>query len=99
MDDKALLAQLSRVIAEPADTLETWQRSAELLAALDAIGRTGTVVLVKVDGLRVENVYSVVVTGGRIGEDPFRMDGADLRTLLVEAIAFVVSRLSASAAR
>jgi hypothetical protein len=52
--------------------------------------------VVKIDGGRSDgSVYTVVVSGGRLGEDFFRNDGADLATLLQEAISFYRSRACA----
>lgn len=66
-----------------------WRDAAELLAAFDAIASDGAVALVKADGLRTNGaVYTVVVSGGKLGDTPFRKDGADLCAMLGEAIAF-----------
>ena len=67
---------------------DRWARAARLLSMVDAIGRDRGVALVKIDGYRESNVYTVVLCGGRLGEEGFRKDGTDLETLLVEALQF-----------
>jgi len=60
------------------------------MAALDAIGRDGVSVLVKIDGLRPDAaVYTVAISGPRLGEAFFfRQDGSDLPALLRAGIEF-----------
>jgi hypothetical protein len=66
-----------------------WRDTAELLAIIDAIAREGATALIKIDGARAaDSVYTVLISGGRLGETYFRKDGADLRGLLEEAIEF-----------
>lgn len=70
-----------------------WRESAGLLAVLDAIGRDSTNAVVKIDGARTDgSVYTVVITGSKLGDEYFRKDGADLPALLREAIDFYTSR-------
>ena len=52
---------------------------ADLIAELDVIGRAGSVAVVKIDGERhAASIYTVVVSGGLLGVEFFRNDGADL---------------------
>lgn len=51
------------------------------------MARGGANVVVKVDGGREgAAVYTVVISGRRLGVEFFRRDGADLRSLLSEAL-------------
>jgi hypothetical protein len=71
-----------------------WLESASLLAAFDALGRSGFVVLIKVDGERTNGqLYTVAILGRSPAEDSFRKDGAELQPLLRDALHFVVERL------
>jgi hypothetical protein len=66
-----------------------WAGMADLLSVFDAIGRDGTNAIVKIDGARgADCAYTVLVSGGRLGDSFFRKDGASLPDLLVEAIEF-----------
>ncbi|MBA3464692.1 MAG: hypothetical protein H0T46_32465 [Deltaproteobacteria bacterium] len=79
---------------ETARLRETWTRCAPLLAELDALGRLGGNALVKIDGGRSDDggalpeTYTVVLAGGRLRDEFFRRDGADLEKLLRDAIEF-----------
>jgi hypothetical protein len=79
---------------ESARLRETWTRCAPLLAELDALGRLGGNALVKIDGGRhdvdgsLPETYTVVLAGGRLRDEFFRRDGADLEQLLRDAIEF-----------
>ncbi len=85
-DDEAMLRALGEAGVDASSAVSAWTQSASLLAALDAIGRSGGHALVKIDGERDgSQVYTVLVSGGRLGGDFFRRDGADLPTLLREA--------------
>ncbi|MFT3719389.1 hypothetical protein [Pseudorhodoferax sp.] len=69
--------------------LTLWRDVAGLMAVFDAIGRDGVSAMVKIDGGRLDGViYTVVVSGPRLGEAFFRQDGSDLAVLLRAAIAF-----------
>lgn|GEM_PF-1284828 len=70
------------------DTTEKWKALAPLLASLEAIGDDGVVALVKVDGLRAVDRFTVVLSGGTLVESPFRMDGDNLQSLLEAALSF-----------
>ncbi|WP_133822029.1 hypothetical protein [Tahibacter aquaticus] len=66
-----------------------WRDVAGLMAVFDAIGRDGVSAVVKIDGARPDAaMYTVVVSGPRLGEAFFRQDGSDLPALLSAAIAF-----------
>jgi hypothetical protein len=66
-----------------------WRDVAGLMAVLDAIGRDGVSAVVKIDGMRADAaVYTVVVSGPRLGEAFFRQDGSDLPQLLEAAVEF-----------
>lgn len=78
------------------ELLATWSDVAKLMAALDAIGRECNA-LVKIDGGRGgAGVYTVVLSGGRLGDTFFRKDGAVLGQLLHEAIEFYVLQTNAN---
>jgi hypothetical protein len=100
MDDRALLEKLRQNGCAPATWVEAWRGCAELLAALDAIGREGGNALVKIDGARPDgSFYTVVISGGRLGEAFFRKDGADLPALLREAISFYLAQIAGKGTR
>lgn len=70
-----------------------WRESAGLLAVLDAIGRDGVNAMVKIDGAREDgSVYTVVITGSKLGDEYFRKDSHDLLALLRDAIDFYINR-------
>lgn len=74
------------------ESMAAWSDMAKLMAALDAIGRECNA-LVKIDGGRDDaGVYTVVLSGGRLGDSFFRQDGPALRPLLQEAIEFFLVR-------
>jgi hypothetical protein len=75
------------------EQLAAWRDVSGLLAALDAIGRDGANAVLKIDGGRPDgSVYTVVISGGRLGEAFFRKDGDDLAALLAEAVEFYKAR-------
>lgn len=79
-------------VVDASSVVSAWTQSASLLAALDAIGRMGGHTLVKIDGERDgSQVYTVLVSGGRLGSDFLRRDGDDLPTLLREALRFYLA--------
>ena len=97
MTKSTLLEQLKSAGRFTAAQAALWHDSAELLAVADAIGREGSSVVVKIDGARKDgSIYTVVVSGGRLGEDFFRKDGADLATVLQDAISFYQSKVWAA---
>lgn len=77
-----------------ATSVARWHDASELLAVVDAIGREGSSAVIKVDGARENKaVYTVVLSGGSLGEDYFRKDGADLISVLQEAISFYQNKV------
>lgn len=91
-DDEAMLSALGEAGVDASSAVSAWAQSASLLAALDAIGRLGDHTLVKIDGERDgRQVYTVLVSGGRLGSDFCRRDGGDLPTLLREALRFYLA--------
>lgn len=88
-DDETLHSALAEIGIDTRASLDSWRDASQLLAGLDAIGRAGSNAIVKVDGGRSgPNVYTVVVSGGRLGEAFFREDGPNLRSLLCDALTF-----------
>ena len=68
---------------------DVWRTIADLLSTVEAIGRDGCVVLIKIDGLRPKgDVYTVIIQGGPLGQRYFHRDGSDLASLLDEAITY-----------
>lgn len=63
-----------------------WTRVAERLALLERIADQGSVTVVKIDGEREREKFTVLVTGGPFASEPFRTDGDDLAALLDQAI-------------
>jgi hypothetical protein len=76
------------------EQVSLWSGVAGLLAGLDAIGREGANVVVKIDGGRPDgSFYTVVISGGRLEEEFFRKDSGDLAALLQEAVEFYKVRV------
>ena len=74
-----------------------WAACGEQLAILDAVAQQGLIALVKIDGLRPQELrYTVVVSGELLGGESFRSDGGDPGTLLREALDFCRQRLPSS---
>lgn len=91
MNNDELLVELRRCEIAPDAHTGAWRDSIDLLAALDAIGRSGGSAVVKVDGNRPgADVYTLVLSGGQLGEHFFRKDGADLSALIAEGLSFFV---------
>jgi hypothetical protein len=100
MSTAALLDRLRTLGISPDAHADTWLDGVDLLAALDAIGRSGCCVLIKVDGLRTNGaVYTIVISGGFLVDEVFRKDGPDLVALAGAAIAHVIDRLATNGAR
>lgn len=96
MPDELLISDLTKVGVDTGAVVDAWSDSVALLAALDAVGRAGSNTIVKIDGERSgPDVYTVVVSGGRLGEKFFRRDGSDLRSLLREALSFYARHATA----
>ena len=84
-----MIDELKKTGRLTAEHVARWRDASDLLAVFDVIGRDGANALVKVDGGRSNgSVYTVVVSGGSLGESFFRRDGDDLIELLSDAIAF-----------
>lgn len=97
--DEQLWRRMRERGLDPGHHSEAWKGCEDLLAALDSIGRTGSSVVVKIDGGRLgADVYTVVLSGGLLGEEFFRKDGSQLDELLREAITFFLSHTSTSTA-
>lgn len=56
---------------------------------IETIAKDGATVIVKLDGQRNDNnVYTVILSGGKLGSDFFRKDGSELTSLLNELIQY-----------
>jgi hypothetical protein len=55
-----------------------------LFRKLEALAREGAVVVLKMDGERLHNLFTVLISRGQ--DEAFRKDGADVRALLTEAL-------------
>jgi hypothetical protein len=94
MTDEQILSALSAAGLDV--RIQDWRDLAFLLAAFNAVGRTGTNALVKIDGARADNrFYTVVLSGGQLGDAFFRNDGSELEPILREALAFYVQSTAA----
>jgi hypothetical protein len=71
-----------------------WIEISHILRQAEEISKDGTNVVIKIDGERLQDNFTVVFSGGPLGDDFFRKDGADLKTLLQEAIAFYTTTKS-----
>jgi hypothetical protein len=94
-DAARLLADLRASGELAPEVLDRWLGVIERLAALDALAGRGVVtVLTKIDGGRGGvRPYTVVVSGGILGDHFFRRDSDDLEALLDEALAHVAAHL------
>jgi hypothetical protein len=94
MNERTTLADLVAAGRLTEKDVETWSRVADRLAALTLIAREGATVVVKADGERAGfALFTVVVSGGRLGDDFFRRDASDLDGLLDAAIRFYCDRV------
>jgi hypothetical protein len=93
MNDQALVGALQASGHVTEEQVSRWREAAALMATLEAIGRDGATAVVKVDGGRPDAVYTVVVSGPRLGEAFFRKDGSDVLALLRDAIEFYKSEV------
>lgn len=64
----------------------SWDGVCSLLQILDVIAKEGATVVVKLDGERTDDRYTVIVSGGPLGADFYRGDGDDLSKLLEAGI-------------
>jgi hypothetical protein len=94
MHDKELIDGLLASGRIREQEITRWRDLAGLLAIFEAIGRDGVIAIIKVDGERVDSaVYTVVVSGPRLGGALFHQDGSDLSALLNAAITFYRSNM------
>lgn len=94
MLDEALIRELSGCGIDLRPYEQTWSELARLLAAFEAVARSGVNAIVKLDGARPgPAIYTVVVSGGSLGEHFFRNDGAELKALLREALTFFIEHV------
>lgn len=63
-----------------------WGDACSLLQVLDVIAKEGATIVVKLDGERQADRYTVIVSGGQLQGNAYRGDGDDLRALLDEAV-------------
>lgn len=89
--------ELLEAIATRCPASSPWAPLTPLLEAFERIGRAGWVTVLKVDGGREREVYTVVVSAGSLGQPSFRNDGGDLGALLREALRFFVEHSGAEA--
>lgn len=92
MPNQALI-NASQLTGLADEQVSQWREVAPLMATLEAIGRDGASAVVKIDGGRPDAIYTVVLSGPRLGESFFRKDGSDVQVLLREAIEFYVSKV------
>jgi hypothetical protein len=92
MEKKSLVnsEQVSGRISE--EKIYRWRHIAQLMASLETIASDGITAIVKIDGERPDAIFTVVISGLRLGDSFFRKDGSDIEVLLQEAIAFYSAR-------
>lgn len=88
MNDENLIDDLQSGGHVTEQQVSRWRDAAVLMAVLEAIGRDGASVVVKIDGGRPDAVYTVVISDPQLGELFFRKDGPDAVVLLREAVEF-----------
>ena len=94
MKDDSLLEEWQKRGLVTASHTSLWREAVELLGIFDAIGRAGANALIKIDGSRPDgSIYTVVISGGQLGDAFFRKDGTELPALLEEAISFYRTRM------
>jgi hypothetical protein len=70
------------------DAPNAWNAALPLLQELDQLSNEGVTAIVKIDGERENQKYTVVLSGGQLGERFFRQDGDVLPPLLALAVDF-----------
>src|SRR5689334_22148412 len=60
----------------------SWKDVCSLLQVMDVIAKEGATVVVKFDGERTADRYTVIISGGRLGADFYRGDSDDLSNSL-----------------
>lgn len=54
----------------------------DIVSCFDAVGKNGDVIIFKLDGVRKENKYSVIITSGNSTFEPIRRDASNLEDAL-----------------
>jgi len=94
MDEQASIEKLKQAGHATIEATTRWREAAEMLAILDAAGRNGANVVVKIDRDRSgASIYTVVISGPLFGESFFRKDGDDICRLLHEAIDYYATTI------
>lgn len=74
-----------------------WQIWEGLWPALEAMADEGAIIVVKLDGGRTRDEfpkrYTVIVSGGRLGDEFYREDTSDLEGALCEAVIFYAEKV------
>lgn len=98
MDTIALKRSASQVLSQLgiANTKPDWFGCDAVWPALEEMANEGSVVVVKLDGQRTSpednGRYTILVSGGQLGEDFFRMDTDVLEEGLSKAILFYADK-------
>lgn len=82
IDDLQTIAKKAQVAATVID--EAWSL---LVPILEQVKADRATIVVKADGERQKNVYTVVVSGGPLGEDFFRTETDDLSAGIAKVVA------------
>jgi hypothetical protein len=92
MRDATILRDLSEYGIAPSPRIPVaWNDALALLAAFDAVGQSGCNAVIKIDGERTTDRDTVVLSGGLLGQNAFRKDGAVLSSPLGDALAIFVT--------
>jgi hypothetical protein len=95
MDEDQVRAALAGLEVDVAQAEDAWLDAVPMLAALDAVGRDGASALIKIDGQRSgARMYTVLISGGRLGDAHVRRDGAALAPLLREVLGLYAARIA-----
>ncbi|AGA28263.1 hypothetical protein [Singulisphaera acidiphila] len=92
MDTEAAKVKAAQILADlgMASVPGDWRGCDAIWPALEEMANEGSTVLVKIDGERVgeddNGRYTVVVSGGPLGENYFHMDATTLEEGLAKAI-------------
>ena len=99
MDENDVRAQAARVARESglANVPTTWSGCDAVWNVLEGMANDGSTVVIKIDGQRtgpeVNDRYTVVLSGGPLGEDFFRLDTPVLEEGLAKAILYYAARI------
>lgn len=94
MDKSGVRAEAAKVAREfgLANMPPTWNGCDAVWNVLEKMANSGSTVVIKIDGQRTEpkdnGRYTVVLSGGPLGEDFFRVDTAVLEEGLANAILY-----------